>query len=173
MRWFFATPLLLGALAAAAQQIGQNVPPGGSRTATIAISTQLVVETVVVKDKKGNPIPGLAAKDFTVTENGVPQSINFCEHQLLPKTPSAGPSARSESQDIKVYYRLGRTRISPETPGKLRYQDRRLLVLYFDMTDCHAARGPTARSQCGAEVHQDTDDVGRSRFYPAVFGRRS
>ena len=54
----------------------------------IKASTQLVVETVVVKDKKGNPIEGLTAKDFTVTENGVPQTISFCEHQELPEAPS-------------------------------------------------------------------------------------
>ena len=34
------------------------------RTATIKVSTQLVVETVVVKDKKGNPIEGLTREGF-------------------------------------------------------------------------------------------------------------
>ena len=126
--------MLLWMLPAAAQQIGQNAPPEGNGTATIKVSTQLVVETVVVKDKKGNPVEGLTAKDFTVTENGAPQTISFCEHQELPETPIAAPAARPEREDIKVYYRLGRTRISTETPGKLRYQDRRLLALYFDMT---------------------------------------
>ena len=88
-----------------------------SGTATIRVSTQFVVETVVVKDKKGNPIEGLTAKDFTVTENGVPQTISFCEHQEMPETPSAAPAAPPAPENIKVYYRLGRTRISAETPG--------------------------------------------------------
>ena len=123
-----------GSLAAAAQQIGQNAPPKGSGTPTISVSTQLVVETVVVKDKKGNPIEGLTAKDFTVTENGVPQAIAFCEHQKLPETPSAAPAARSEPENITIYDKLARTRISPEAPGNIRYKDRRLLALYFDMT---------------------------------------
>src|SRR6266849_2619444 len=114
MRSLFALALLLTTLVTAAQQIGQNVAPEGNRTATIAVSTQLVVETVVVKDKKGNPISGLTGKDFTLTENGVPQSINFCEHQQLPESSNAAPATRSEPEDIKVYNRLGRTRISPE-----------------------------------------------------------
>ena len=126
--------MLLWTLPATAQQIGQNVPSGGIGTATIRVSTQLVVETVVVKDKKGSPVEGLTAKDFTVTENGIPQTISFCEHQELPQTPSLVPAARPEPEDIKVYYRLDRTRIAPESPGNLRYQDRRLLALYFDMT---------------------------------------
>ena len=126
--------LLLGTLAAAPQQTGQNTPPDVKGTAKIAVSTQLVVETVVVKDKKGNPIEGLTAKDFTVAENGVPQAIRFCEHQELPEAQSAAPVAPSKPEDIKIYHDLARTRISPETPGNIRYKDRRLLALYFDMT---------------------------------------
>jgi VWFA-related protein len=125
---------LLPILPAAAQQVGQNAPPEGNGTTTIRVSTQLVVEAVVVKDKKGNPIEGLGAKDFTITENGAPQVISFCEHQDLPQTLSAAPAVRPEPEDIKVYYKLGRTRISPEPPGNIRYKDRRLLALYFDMT---------------------------------------
>ena len=48
----------------------------------------------MVKDKQGEFISGLTAKDFTVTEDGVPQTIKFCEHQQfseavepLPPTP--------------------------------------------------------------------------------------
>jgi len=126
--------LLLGTLAAAPQQTGQNTPAEGKGTAKIAVSTQLVVETVVVKDKKGNPIEGLTAKDFTVAENGVPQAIRFCEHQELPEAQSAAPAVPSKPKDIKIYHDLARTRISPETPGNIRYKDRRLLALYFDMT---------------------------------------
>ena len=112
--------LLLWTLAAAPQQTGQNTPPEGKGTAKIAVSTQLVVETVVVKDKKGNPIEGLTAKDFTVAENGVPQAIRFCEHQELPEAQSAAPAAPSKPEDIKIYHDLPRTRI--------------LLALYFDMS---------------------------------------
>jgi VWFA-related protein len=125
---------LLQALPTAAQQIGQNAPPEPKGQATITVSTQLVVETVVVKDKNGNPVEGLTAKDFTITENGVPQAISFCEHQELPQASPAAPLTSSPPENIKVYDKLGRTRISPEPPGNIRYQDRRLLALYFDMT---------------------------------------
>ena len=125
--------LLLG-LPAVAQQIGQNAPAGPKETATISVSTQLVVEAVVVKDKKGDPIQGLTAKDFTITENGTPQTISFCEQQDLSKTASPSQAAPAAPENITIFDKLGRSRISPETPGKLRYQDHRLLALYFDMT---------------------------------------
>ena len=126
--------LILGTLPAAAQQIGQNAPYSGHGTTTIKASTQLVVETVVVKDRKGNSVQGLTAKDFAVTEDGVPQAIRFFKYEKLPETPGAVPPSRSAPGNIKVYYQLARTQISPEPPGSTRYQNRRLLALYFDMT---------------------------------------
>src|SRR5580704_13493494 len=126
--------LLAGAKAYGAQVVGQNKSTDGSMTFTLSVKTQLVVETVVVKDKKGNPIDGLTAKDFTVTEDGVPQTIRFCEQQTLPSTPSNAPVTPSGPEEIKLYNRLARTQISPEIPGDVRYKDHRLLALYFDMT---------------------------------------
>jgi VWFA-related protein len=128
------TILLLATLGAEAQQIGQNAPAGGSDTVTLSVRSQIVIETVVVKDKKGNPIDGLTAKDFTLTEDGVPQTIRFCEQQILPSTVSEVPVIPTEPEDIKLYKRLARTQISPEIPGDVRYKDHRLLALYFDMT---------------------------------------
>ncbi len=125
--------LLFWTLAAGAQQIGQNAPPGGNATATFTTGTQLVVETVVVTDKNGSHVEGLTAKDFTVTENGAPQAIRFFEHQQLPETPNA-PVTRTEPEHIHIYDKLGRTQISSETPGSTRHKDRRLLALYFDFT---------------------------------------
>jgi hypothetical protein len=51
--------LLLLAAAAHAQQIGQNAPAGGNNPATFSTSSQLVIETVNVKDKSGKPVEGL------------------------------------------------------------------------------------------------------------------
>jgi VWFA-related protein len=132
MRAVIAT-LLLWTLAAAAQQAGQSASPEDKGMITIRVNTQLVVETVVVSDKKGARVEGLTAKDFTITENGEPQTIRFCEHQELAETPST-PALKSEPEDVKIYDRLAKTRISPEKSGNIRYKDRRLLALYFDMT---------------------------------------
>jgi VWFA-related protein len=130
----FSWSLLLWMLPVVAQQTGENAPIEGKGTTKIAVSTQLVVETVVVKDKRGKLIEGLTAKDFTVTENGVLQSIRFCEHQELAQTPSAASAPPSERENVKIYHQLAKSRITPETPGSIRYSDRRLLALYFDMT---------------------------------------
>ena len=150
MRAFFAATVALAfTLSASAQQIGQNRDPNAPSDFTLSMKVQLVVETVVVKDKQGNPVPGLTAKDFSVTEDGAAQTIRFCEHQALAE--SATPLAVSKPADehTKIYKQLARTQIAPETFEQERYKNRRLLVLYFDMS---AMRPPDQlRSLAAAE----------------------
>ncbi len=125
--------ILIGAQARA-QQIGQNTSANASGTYTLTAKAQLVVETVVVKDKQGKFISGLGAKDFTVTEDGAPQTIRFCEHQDLAAEETPVAAAAPGTEQIKLYKQLTRTQIAPEAPENSRYKNRRLLALYFDMT---------------------------------------
>jgi VWFA-related protein len=135
MRAVIAIMVVVWTLAATnAQQIGQNAAPKGAQTPSISVSAQLVVETIVVKDKKGNPLAGLTAKDFAVTEDGVLQTIAFFEHQELPETPTDAPETPPEPENVTIYHKLAMTRISPEAAEKIRYKDRRLMAFYFDMT---------------------------------------
>lgn len=115
-----------------AQQIGQNAPLGPKETATFEATARLVVETVVVKDKSGNPVQGLTARDFTLTEDGVAQPIRFFEFQKLREAPTA--AVEGEVGRPQLLERFPKTRIAAETPGNMRYRDHRLLALYFDMT---------------------------------------
>ena len=131
--------LTLIAAQASAQQIGQNTSANASGTYTLTAKAQLVVETVVVKDKQGKFISGLGAKDFTVTEDGTPQTIRFCEHQDLAAEEAPVAAAAPGTEQIKLYKQLTRTQLAPEEPENSRYKNRRLLALYFDMTAMHPA----------------------------------
>jgi VWFA-related protein len=119
---------------ATAQQIGQNKPLDGSQPYTVSVKSQLVVETVVAKDKQGNFIQGLTTKDFVLTEDGVPQTVRFAEHQALTANAAPVPKAAPGSEEIRVYKQLSRTQVKPEAAESTRYRNRRLLALYFDMS---------------------------------------
>ena len=123
MRSLAALLALLLALPAFAQQPAQ--PP-----ATFQSTTQLVIETVTVKDKNGSPVEGLTANDFTVTEDGIPQTIRFFEFQRLPAAPDPLPAA----PNVAPLRKLPHSHIEPEKPGDVRYRDRRLLAIYFDLS---------------------------------------
>ncbi|HVU47397.1 MAG TPA: VWA domain-containing protein [Terracidiphilus sp.] len=133
MRRLLAILLPLAAFSVRAQQVGQNkaadVPPGY----TLTVQSQLVVEAVIVKDKQGNFVHGLTAKDFTVTEDGVPQTVSFCEHQDLTTHATPLPPSKRSEEDIKIYNQLAREQIAPESMNNERYKNRRLIALYFDM----------------------------------------
>jgi VWFA-related protein len=133
MRRLSASLVLLAAASCVlAQQIGQNNSP--SATYTLSVRSQLVVETVIAKDKQGNFIEGLTANDFSLSEDGVPQTIRFFEHQDIGAHAGTLPVAPPGTEEIKLYKRLTRSQISPENPDSDRYKNRRLLALYFDMS---------------------------------------
>jgi VWFA-related protein len=124
--------LLCWLTTAAAQQVGQNAPITANKQVTFKAATQLVVETVAVTNKNGNSIEGLTAKDFTVTEDGAPQEISFFDFEKLPDASDATPLP--EPARPKLREKLPRMQIAFEPPGEIRYTNRRLLALYFDMT---------------------------------------
>ena len=72
-----------GAQPAAAFSAGQQEDE--TQITTIHAYSNLVVVDVVVTDSQGNPVRGLKASDFTLTENNRPQTLrNFEEHTASP-----------------------------------------------------------------------------------------
>jgi VWFA-related protein len=121
-------------ISAKSQTIGQNRQADSPGTYTLSLKVQLVVETVVAKDKQGKTLQGLTTKDFTVNEDGVPQTIRFCEHQNLSANAQPLPASKPGEEDLHIYKKLARTQIAPEATEEERYKNQRLLVLYFDMS---------------------------------------
>ncbi len=133
MRVICALLLLIVAACAPAQEIGRNKAPDAPEGLTLSVKSQLVVESVVVKDKQGNFVRGLTANDFALTEDGAPETIRFVEHQDLATSAKPLP-ADPGGEQLKLYHRLTRTQVAPEAEDSNRYKNHRLLALYFDMS---------------------------------------
>jgi VWFA-related protein len=107
-------------------------------------STRLIVQTVTVKDRNGNPIEGLTANDFIVTEDGEPQDIAFVEYQRLDAAPATAPPATAPPARPPAAAGVApagsavappvQAGFAPRAPGDERFRNRRLLILYFDLT---------------------------------------
>ena len=80
---------------------------------TIKVDTQLVIETVVVKDKDGRTIEGLTEKDFTVSEDNVPQTITVFEFQKLDNAAALAPAVAP----VSAVRSANQGQISPPRPG--------------------------------------------------------
>ena len=76
---------------------GQTGSSASQSTTTLHASADLVVVDVVASDEKQNPIHHLTAADFTILEDGKPQTLKvFEEHAAgppaqLPPAPNFGP----------------------------------------------------------------------------------
>ncbi len=61
---------------------------------TLQQTVQAVVLDIVVTDRDGHTIPGLSAKDFSITEDKLPQKIDFfqapADHTLPPAVAASG-----------------------------------------------------------------------------------
>jgi VWFA-related protein len=127
----------VGVSAVAAQQATPSPQPppalpDGQKPLTFGTSTRLIVQTVTVKDKDGQVVEGLTPDDFVVTENDERQEVAFVElarisdSSPLKPLPTPWLSAASRSPATQAP-------IATPPPGDARYQNRRLLVLYFDL----------------------------------------
>ena len=126
----------------------QGAPQGGSNstsvprgTVTFSTTRQLVIEDVIVKSRNGRPLDNLKASDFVVTEDGKPQKISVFEFQKLSDEaiPAPPPALQQRKEPLAATPApaakpLTAVEIAPETPGDLRYRDKRLMVMFFDMT---------------------------------------
>jgi VWFA-related protein len=85
-------------------------PSPEAGTPSFPSQVELVTVDLVVTDKKGVPIPDLKATDFTVSEDGDPQTIASFESVQLPAAPSATPKAPPRvSTNTEPEARTGRT----------------------------------------------------------------
>jgi len=117
----------------------QQTPPAQpAAPVKFQANSNLVVEAVSVLDKSGNPVEGLTAKDFAITEDGAPQTISFCEFQKIdavePQLSRRPEQAAAPAAQHPTVEPVTKTQIAPEPPGDIRYRNRRLLALYFDMS---------------------------------------
>jgi len=102
-----------------------------SQSPVLRTQSDLVRIDVEVTDKSGKPIKGLQAKQFTVTDDAKPQAISTFSYSDIENIETAG------AEDAKPLT-VPVENEGPNTPSAetISYQlrDRRLLVLFFDVT---------------------------------------
>jgi VWFA-related protein len=107
-----AIAILMKTFAAGAQNVDRNNKQGAEHTQqvdttpsgvpqTLRVTTQIVVLDVVVTDKKGNLQRDLKRDDFTVLEDGRPQSIRSFEPPGEHEMPFSGQAIVDSATDLK------------------------------------------------------------------------
>src|SRR2546421_12289728 len=73
----------------------------GAEDDVVKINSNLVSLDVIVKDKKGKAITDLKPEEFTVSENGVPQKIEFFDSTLTSSSEAGQPAKAVVSTEPK------------------------------------------------------------------------
>jgi VWFA-related protein len=103
-------------------------------------SSNLVIVDVFVRDHSGKEIADLKKEDFTVQEDGKPQKISVFDYQRLSATPITAPPAAAATATVALPPSAPeRLSVAQTLPGGSRYQDRRLIVLLFDLSSMQPA----------------------------------
>ena len=95
----------LSGACAVAQSSPEPPPPGPGQTATLKVTTRLVVLDVVVVDKAGHAVSNLDRSQFSVTENKVDQRIRSFDApsgHTMPGGSSGHPVVRSTADLAKI-----------------------------------------------------------------------
>jgi VWFA-related protein len=114
---------------------------------TFTSNTTLIVVDVSVKDKNGKVIEDLKKGDFTLTEDGKAQPVSVFDFQKLdletaPPVPATKPDAAAatpaKAAEVSAAAQPAPApapeQTKPAAKQIIRYQDRRLVALLFDMS---------------------------------------
>lgn len=112
-------------------------PAWAQPTKTFSTTANVVIVNVSVFDRNGKPIDNLTKNDFLLYENGKLQKLQAVDFQRLSEKVLPAPTPPKPAAPPRFYI---------PTPAKTaksallsRYQDRRLIVLFFDFSSMQPA----------------------------------
>jgi VWFA-related protein len=129
LRSLITSALLLAALPVQTQDKKQ---PASAEQDVIKVTSNLVNLDVIVRDKNGKAITDLKPEDFTVSENGVPQKIEFFDSTLTSNSNEAAKPNGTVS-----------TEPGPRPPGGF---PRNIIALVLDGQSTEAANSNHVRA---------------------------
>lgn len=124
--------LILPTVSAAPQQQPSATPPAAAPQPFIRSTTRLVQVSVVALDNHGNPITGLTRDNFTLSDQGAPQTIS----DFTAATPASVNSAVNFPPNIFT----NRYDLKGQDPGAV-------IILLFDALNTSAEDQAYARKQ--------------------------
>ncbi len=130
--------------------------PETVQSPTFEAGVALVRVTVVVRDKTGALVRGLKREDFTITEDGKPQTIEAFEFESLSTEPSPEPEETAPAPRVLKPRPGAATPPPPAGAGSepAALAGRRLVVLLFDTNGMEPEQ--LERSVASARTYVDT-----------------
>src|SRR5262245_12456546 len=101
---------------------------------TLKTSTEVVLVNVTVRDKDGAFVRDLKPEDFTIVEDGKPQKILSIDVENTDAVVENGAQVPNLLSNIGSETATAAGAVQPQAVPKEMFRDRRLLVLFFDLS---------------------------------------
>jgi VWFA-related protein len=126
---------LAAAVGASHVMVAQQAQPTRQRSAaTFRSSVDLVTINVVVRDRSGNIVRGLTRSDFTVTEDGQPQTVSTFDFEEIARQPIDVVPAAMPTVLGSVGQAPAEAAPAPEAKPAIDMHGRRLIAMLFDLS---------------------------------------
>jgi VWFA-related protein len=161
IRLIFSHPVLLLALILAPASSFAQQPDSGQPVATLKIQVNEVVLPVTVRDKHGALVASLKIGDFTLTEDGRPQTIkSFTRESNLPyRLGLLVDTSRSVSGAMDNERKAAGKFVDTMLPEKPSAQPDQAFLIHFDREVELLEDFTTSRDK----LHRELDDMGPTR----------
>src|SRR5580704_3622626 len=110
-----------------------SVPAQEQADYTFRVQSDLVLVNVTVKDKSGNFVRGLKPEDFTILEDNKPQKVVSFDVENIDSVATQGV-AQAKPLPGKSAAATPPAAAAPSGSDADRFKDRRLIVLFFDLS---------------------------------------
>jgi VWFA-related protein len=102
---------------------------------TLHSESDVVLVNVTVRDKSGKFVPGLKPENFTILEDNKPQKIVSFDVENVDAVPASNVAQAKALSDAPTGATTPATAdTSAQAASQLQFKDRRLIVLFFDLS---------------------------------------
>jgi VWFA-related protein len=101
---------------------------------TLHSESDVVLVNVTVRDKSGKFVPGLKPEDFTILEDNKPQKIVSFDVENVDAVPASNVAQAKALPAATGATTPATVDTSAQAASQLQFKDRRLIVLFFDLS---------------------------------------
>ena len=114
--------------------VASSLPAQQEEDYTFHAESELVLVNVTVRDRSGNLVKGLKPEDFTILEDNKPQKIISFDIENIDAVANQNVAQAKALQGLSAPQSASPPPATSETQLTDQFKDRRLIILFFDLS---------------------------------------
>jgi len=114
--------------------LNSTLPSQQASDYTFKVQTELVLVNVTVRDKNGNFVRDLKPQDFTILEDNKPQKVSSFDIENVDAVATQDVAQAKPRPGAASQPQAPQAAETPASDSTAQFKDRRLIVLFFDLS---------------------------------------